>query len=241
MKKETTYFQLNNQLNIVKDNKIQLGKDKEAVEAFFEEEIKPNMFFDESVSGKEKTKWLVENDYIEKDILNKYDEKFLDVIFEQSKKKAFKFNSFLGAYKAYNQYVMKTDDGKKYLESFEDRAVFTALTLANGDEKLALEIMDKILKREYQPATPTFLNAGKARRGEFVSCFIINVEDNMSSIGRSINSSLQLSKIGGGVGIILTDIRASGDPIKNTPGLSDGVIPIMKLYEDSFSYANQLG
>src|SRR5699024_4115417 len=73
------------------------------------------------------------------------------------------------------------------------------------------------------------------------SCFLLTVQDSMNSIGRVINSSLQLSKIGGGVGINLSNIRANNDPIKEIKGLSDGVIPVMKLLEDSFSYANQMG
>ena len=63
----------------------------------------------------------------------------------------------------------------------------------------------------------------------------------MESIGRSINSALQLSKRGGGVALLLTNIREHGAPIKNIENQSSGVIPIMKLLEDSFSYANQLG
>ena len=53
------------------------------------------------------------------------------------------------------------------------------------------------LRGRFQPATPTFLNAGKKQRGEPVSCFLLRIEDNMESIGRSINSALQLSKLGG--------------------------------------------
>ncbi|ETB43424.1 ribonucleotide-diphosphate reductase subunit alpha, partial [Mycobacterium avium subsp. paratuberculosis 11-1786] len=73
------------------------------------------------------------------------------------------------------------------------------------------------------------------------SCFLLRIEDNMESIGRSINSALQLSKRGGGVALLLTNIREHGAPIKNIENQSSGVIPIMKLLEDSFSYANQLG
>src|SRR5699024_11706391 len=60
-------------------------------------------------------------------------------------------------------------------------------------------------------------------------------------IGRSINSALQLSKRGGGVAFSLTNIREHGAPIKRIENQSSGVIPVMKLLEDSFSYANQLG
>jgi ribonucleoside-diphosphate reductase alpha chain len=58
-----------------------------------------------------------------------------------------------------------------------------ALTLAAGDEALAMRIMDEIIAGRFQPATPTFLNAGKKQRGELVSCFLLRIEDNMESIG----------------------------------------------------------
>lgn len=63
----------------------------------------------------------------------------------------------------------------------------------------------------------------------------------MNTIGRTINSALQLSRIGGGVGINLSNLRAAGDPIKHIEGAASGVVPVMKLLEDSFSYSNQLG
>src|SRR5699024_3803670 len=80
-----------------------------------------------------------------------------------------------------------------------------------------------------------------AKGGEMVSCFLLRVEDNMESIGRAVNSSLQLSKRGGGVGLLLTNLREMSAPIKNIPGTSSGVVPVMKMLEDAFSYANQLG
>ena len=117
----------------------------------------------------------------------------------------------------------------------------TALGLADGDEKLAVALVEEIISGRFQPATPTFLNAGKAQRGELVSCFLLRIEDNMESIARGINSALQLSKRGGGVALLLSNIRESGAPIKQIENQSSGIIPVMKLLEDSFSYANQLG
>ena len=87
-----------------------------------------------------------------------------------------------------------------------------ALTLARGDEQLALRFKDEIISGRFQPATPTFLNAGKKSRGELISCFLLRVEDNMESIGRAINSALQLSKRGGGVALMLTNLRELGAP-----------------------------
>ena len=74
-----------------------------------------------------------------------------------------------------------------------------------------------------------------------VSCFLIDLDDSMLSIGRGVNSALQLSRLGGGVGVNLSNLRASGSPIKGIEHASSGVLPVMKLLEDSFSYSNQLG
>ena len=147
----------------------------------------------------------------------------------------------MGAYKFYTGYALKTFDGSRYLERFEDRVVMVALALAQGNEDMATHLVEEMISGRFQPATPTFLNCGKKQRGEFVSCFLLRLEDNMESIARGINSALQLSKRGGGVALMLTNIREYGAPIKKIEGQSSGIIPVMKLLEDSFSYANQLG
>ncbi len=116
-----------------------------------------------------------------------------------------------------------------------------ALTLARGDESLARAVLAEILSGRFQPATPTFLNCGKQQRGELVFCFLLRIEDNMESIGRAVNSALQLSKRGGGVAFLLSNLREAGAPIKRIENQSSGVIPVMKMLEDAFSYANQLG
>ena len=72
-----------------------------------------------------------------------------------------------------------------------------------------------MLAGRFQPATPTFLNLGKAQRGEPVSCFLVRIEDNMESISRGINAALQLSKRGGGVALLLSNLRELGAPIKH--------------------------
>ena len=242
MNKETTeitYYKLNNELNRPINNQIPLHKDKEAVKAFFAEHIDPNTV--QFASLKEKILYLTENDFIEKEFLEKYSMSFIEKLFDELYSVNFKFQSFMGAYKFYTQYALKTDDNKRYLERFEDRVAFNALFLADGDEKLAQNIAMEIANQRYQPATPTFLNAGRKRRGEFVSCFLIQMTDDMNSIGRAINSALQLSRIGGGVGVNLSNLRATGDPIKKIENASSGVLPVMKLLEDSFSYSNQLG
>ena len=235
-----SYHELNAMLNLYDENgKIQFGKDKEAARAYFLDHVNQNTVFFHSIE--EKLHYLVENEYYEKEVLDQYDPEFVKEAFKHAYSYKFRFDAFLGAYKFYTSYALKTFDGSRYLERFEDRIVMNALTLAAGDKKQVLALIDEIITGRFQPATPTFLNAGKKQRGEFVSCFLLRIEDNMESISRGINSALQLSKRGGGVALSLSNLREHGAPIKKIEGQSSGVIPVMKMLEDAFSYANQLG
>jgi len=227
-------------LNLYDENgKIQFDKDRAAAKAYFLDHVNQNTVFFHSLE--EKLEYLVENDYYEKEILDAYSIEFVKDLFKQAYEYKFRFPTFVGAYKFYTQYALKTFDGGRYLERFEDRVVMNALMLARGDESFARDILNEIITGRFQPATPTFLNAGKKQRGEYVSCFLLRVEDNMESIARAISSSLQLSKRGGGVGLNLTNLRELGAPIKKIENQSSGIIPVMKMLEDAFSYANQLG
>lgn len=234
------YHALNALLNLYNaDGKIQFDKDREAANQFFLQHVNQNTVFFHDLE--EKIEYLVENNYYEPEIIQQYEFAFIKDLFKQAYAHKFRFKSFLGAYKYYTSYTLKTFDGRRYLERFEDRVCMVALTLADGDQDLARNLVDEIMTGRFQPATPTFLNSGKAQRGEPVSCFLLRIEDNMESIGRSINSALQLSKRGGGVALLLSNLREAGAPIKKIENQSSGVIPVMKLLEDSFSYANQLG
>src|SRR5271165_6527553 len=221
------------------DGKIQFDKDREAAHQYFRQHVNQNTVFFHNQD--EKLDYLIKENYYEREVLDQYSRNFVKTLLDRAYAKKFRFPTFLGAFKYYTSYTLKTFDGKRYLERFEDRVVMVALTLAAGDTTLAEKLVDEIIDGRFQPATPTFLNSGKKQRGEPVSCFLLRIEDNMESIGRSINSALQLSKRGGGVALLLSNIREHGAPIKNIENQSSGVIPIMKLLEDSFSYANQLG
>ena len=234
------YHALNAMLNLYDANgKIQFDADKRAAREYFLQHVNQNTVFFHSL--KERLDYLVEKEYYEGAVLEKYSFDFIQQLNEFAYSKKFRFETFLGAFKYYTSYTLKTFDGKRYLERFEDRVVMTALALADGDEAVAKNLVEEIISGRFQPATPTFLNAGKAQRGELVSCFLLRIEDNMESIARGINSALQLSKRGGGVALLLSNIRESGAPIKQIENQSSGIIPVMKLLEDSFSYANQLG
>lgn len=240
VKPDLDYHALNAMLNLYDaEGKIRFDADRMAARQYFLTHVNQNTVFFHSLD--EKLDYLVDEGYYEGEVLAQYPRDFLHAIWAAAFKAKFRFPTFLGAFKYYTSYTLKTRDGQRYLERYEDRVVMVALTLARGDREQAMRFMEEMLSGRFQPATPTFLNAGKAQRGELISCFLLRIEDNMESIGRAINSSLQLSKRGGGVALMLTNIREAGAPIKGIENQSSGVIPVMKLLEDSFSYANQLG
>ncbi|WP_323640822.1 class 1b ribonucleoside-diphosphate reductase subunit alpha [Pectobacterium polonicum] len=234
------YHALNAMLNLYDaEGNIQFEMDKLAARRYFLQHVNQNTVFFHNLE--EKLRYLVEEGYYEADVLDQYHFDFIKSLFQQAYAHKFRFQTFLGAFKYYTGYTLKTFDGKRYLERYEDRVCLVALALAKGDTTLASALVDEIISGRFQPATPTFLNCGKKQRGELVSCFLLRIEDNMESIGRAINSALQLSKRGGGVAFMLSNIRETGAPIKRIENQSSGIIPIMKMLEDAFSYANQLG
>lgn len=234
------YLEFNAKVNLLTtDGKLQLEEDKKALQHFFQDRVNPNTVFFHSLG--EKTDYMVNNGYWDKETVGLYDFLEFKKVFEKAYDYKFRFKSFVGALKFYTSFACKTSDGERFLERYEDRVAMVALYLARGDVGEAHNYVDLIITGKFQPATPTFLNAGRANSGELVSCFLLRIEDNMESIGRSITNSLQLSKRGGGVALLLTNLREEGARIKNTDGIASGVVPVMKQLEDAFSYANQLG
>lgn len=213
--------------------------DGQALKSYIKEHVEPNS--KKFTSIKEKLEYLIKEGYYDTTLLDRYGLDFVIEVFEKAYTYKHEFKNFMGAFKFFNSYCLKSFDGEMYLENYEDRVAMNSLLLANGDKKRVYDILDAIMKGIFQPATPTFLNAGKAKRGEYISCYLLRVEDNMESIARAISTSLQLSKRGGGVALCLTNLREFGAPIKNIQNQCTGIVPVMKLLEDSFSYANQLG
>lgn len=230
---------LNNEIMIKHDDEFSLHKDKEAVRAYFLEYVNKNTVFFYTL--KEKIDYLIEQNYY----INFYEwftYEEMETVYNFVFAKKFRFASFMAAFKFFQSYALRDDSGEKFLERYEDRVVAVALFLARheGVEK-AIAYAELFINQEYQPATPTFLNAGKKRSGELVSCFLDEIGDNLNGIGYAVDSAMKLSSIGGGVSFNISKIRARGEAIKGVEGRAGGVLPIMKIMEDTFSYANQLG
>lgn len=236
----TTYEDLNAEIFLLdSDGNIQFGKDKEATRAYFLEEVNRRTRFFYTL--KEKVNYLLDNELWKRETVEMFSFDQFKALFKQAHEHKYRFESFMGARKFFTQYALADMDGNTFVERFEDRVVLTAIDLSGGDYDAAKDLVDAIITGRFQPATPTFLNAGRAQGGERVSCFLLRVEDNTESITRCFTSAAQLSRRGGGVGINASNLRESGATIQKTPKASKGLIPFMKVLEDEFKYFDQLG
>jgi ribonucleoside-diphosphate reductase alpha chain len=109
-----SYHELNAMLNLYSsDGKIQFEKDKEAAKAYFLDHVNQNTVFFHSIE--EKLHYLVENEYYDKTVLDQYSDEFIKDLFKQTYNYKFRFPTFVGAYKFYTSYALKTFDGERYL------------------------------------------------------------------------------------------------------------------------------
>ncbi|WP_168898355.1 class 1b ribonucleoside-diphosphate reductase subunit alpha [Bacillus sp. ISTL8] len=234
------YIELNNEVKIPDENgRLQYHKDKEAVHSYFLDHVNEKMryFHDRE----EQLDYMFKNDYYDKAIFDQYSSAEVNEIFNMIYGEKFRFQSFMSAYKFYNNYALKDNKGIKYLERYEDRLAVVALFLARGDFEKAKEFAEVLVKQAYQPATPTFLNAGRSRAGELVSCFLIEVPDSTEGIMYASEASAQLSRMGGGVALNLSKLRGAGDSIKDIENVSTSIVGIAKILEGIFNKFNQLG
>ncbi|MFU0768653.1 class 1b ribonucleoside-diphosphate reductase subunit alpha [Staphylococcus pasteuri] len=236
--KKYNHIELNNEVTKRKDNGFfNLEKDQEALKVYLEEIHDKTIYFDSEI---ERLHYLVDNNFYF-NVFEKYSEADLIEITEYAKSINFQFASYMSASKFYKDYALKTNDKQQFLEDYNQHVAIVSMYLANGDKNQAKQFISSMVEQRYQPATPTFLNAGRARRGELVSCFLLEVDDSLNSINFIDSTAKQLSKIGGGVAINLSKLRARGEAIKGIKGVAKGVLPVAKSLEGGFSYADQLG
>jgi ribonucleoside-diphosphate reductase alpha chain len=232
------WTELNHEVKVLKDGAYQLEKDKEAVYHYFVDYVNKNTVFFHDL--REKLDYLY-NEYYERPIFDKYTFTQIKNVFKKAYSYKFRFKSYMAAVKFYENYALKTNDGARFLERYEDRVSAVALTLGDGDYQLALDLTEQMMLQNYQPATPTFLNAARKRSGKHVSCFILETPDSTEGIQHSIHASAQLSRQGGGVGIGLSKIRARNEPIKGVENCAGGPVGVAKMLENTFLYFDQLG
>lgn len=236
--KKYNHIELNNEVTKRDETGFyQLDKDKEALEVFKEEVEDKTIHFNSEL---ERLHYLVDNDFYY-NLFEEYSEEAAMEIVEYAASIPFEFKSYMAASKFFKDYTLKTNDKKQYLEDYNQHVVIVSMYLSKGNVEQAKRLILSMIEQRYQPATPTFLNAGRARRGEMVSCFLLEVDDSLNSINYIDSTAKQLSKIGGGVAINLSKLRARGEAIKGIEGVAKGVLPVAKALEGGFGYADQLG
>ena len=231
------YLGLNSQIIQKRDGFFQLEKDQAALAAYMQEVDMRMLKFDDV---HKRLKYMIKHKFYE-DFYKTYTREQIEAADKILRDANFKFASFMSASKFFQSYALKSSDKTLYLEGFEDRVLATALHLARGDEGLLCDLCHVMITQQYQPATPTFLDSGKKRRGELVSCFLLEMDDSLNSISFQLATSMYLSKVGGGVALNLSRLRARGETIKEIQNVAKGVVPVLKLLEDGFNYADKMG
>jgi len=133
-------------------------------------------------------------------------------------------------------YLMKVDG--KIVERPQHMWMRVALGIHGWDLKDAIETYDQMSQRKFTHATPTLFNAGTPRP-QMASCFLKGVGDSVTGMYTSLADCAQISKYAGGIGIHISNIRASGSHIRGTNGTSSGIIPFMRVYNNTARHINQ--
>jgi len=180
-----------------------------------------------------------------------YDAGFLsDEIYELIKNNARKINSMIVTDRDYNidyfgfktlerSYLLKVDG--KISETPQHLYMRVALGIWGDDWENVQKTYDMLSEGYFTHATPTLFNAG-TRRSQLASCFLIgNKGDSIEGLFDTVKDIAQISKWAGGVGLHVHDVRARGSFIKGTGGKSDGLVPMMKTYNEVARWINQGG
>ena len=139
-----------------------------------------------------------------------------------------------------DRYLLRNPTTRKLIERPQWLFMRVALGLSQNTQE-ALEFYEIISQFYYTPATPTLFNSG-TRHPQMSSCYLLTVaDDSLDGIYKSFADCARLSKFSGGIGIDWTPVRASGSLIKGTNGLSNGIIPFLKVFDSSVHAVNQGG
>jgi len=144
----------------------------------------------------------------------------------------------------YDRYLVRDEEGR-VIELPQEMYMLVAMTLAIPEKreervKWAKRFYDLLSEHKITVATPTLMNARRPFR-QLSSCFVLTVDDDLYDIFDNIKKAGMISKFAGGLGIYIGKIRATGAPIRKFKGASSGIIPVVKLINDTMTYVDQLG
>jgi len=135
-------------------------------------------------------------------------------------------------------YLLKID--KKPIERPQHLFMRVAIGIHGDDLENVEKTYNNMSLKNYTHATPTLFNAG-TNHPQFSSCYLSATQDSIDGIFETITDCAKISKWSGGIGIHISNIRANGSYIRKTAGYSDGIMPMLKVYNDVARYVNQGG
>jgi len=131
--------------------------------------------------------------------------------------------------------------GKDIIERPQDMLMRVSLAIHRSNIEQALVNYDLMSNHYFTHATPTLYNAG-SRREQFASCFLLTMkEDSISGIYDTLKDCALISKYAGGIGLSIHDIRAKDSHIAGTNGVSNGLVPMLRVFNDTARYVDQGG
>ncbi|TDR51480.1 ribonucleoside-diphosphate reductase alpha chain [Halomonas ventosae] len=149
--------------------------------------------------------------------------------------------TYLGLQTLYDRYFIHRDEVRYELPQVMFMRVAMGLALGEDDrEARAIEFYELLSSFDYMASTPTLFNAGTVR-SQLSSCYLTTVPDELDGIYSAIRDNALLSKWAGGLGNDWTPVRALGSWIKGTNGKSQGVVPFLKVVNDTAVAVNQGG
>ena len=148
---------------------------------------------------------------------------------------------YLGLQTLYDRYFLHIDEARIELPQAFYMRVAMGLALGEIDrEARAIEFYEVLSTFDFMSSTPTLFNAG-TRRSQLSSCYLTTVADDLDGIYEALKENALLSKFAGGLGNDWTNVRALGSHIKGTNGKSQGVVPFLKVVNDTAVAVNQGG
>lgn len=147
--------------------------------------------------------------------------------------------TFFGMRTLERSYLMKDDDGG-ILEMPQDMWMRVAVAIHHPSMEDIVQTYDLTSRGMFTHATPTLFNAGSCQQ-QMSSCFLLGTEDSLSAIFKTVSDCAQISKWAGGIGVHFSNVRAKGSRIAGTHGASDGIIPMLKVFNETARYCNQSG
>ncbi|MBS4097045.1 MAG: ribonucleoside-diphosphate reductase subunit alpha [Sulfuricella sp.] len=167
-----------------------------------------------------------------------YDLKRLGAALDSSRDLKF---GYLGLQTLYDRYFLHIDEQRIELPQAFFMRVAMGLALNEIDrETRAIEFYNLLSNFDFMSSTPTLFNSG-SRRSQLSSCYLTTVSDDLDGIYEAIKENALLSKFAGGLGNDWTQVRALGSRIKGTNGKSQGVVPFLKVVNDTAVAVNQGG